>query len=1048
MDDPRLKILVVHGDVPPPNRDAMSLRLLRVVELLAHEGHRVTFLARGGGQQEENAALLLRMGVAEVFPLDPQRISEAQPQAGWRFTIPMLDLEGLLASRRFDVAWLSLYDIAEQYLPLIRRHSPDTRIVVDSTDVQWVREHRGATLAGDPAAIAAAERTRRRERDVYAAADVNVAISEVDAQATRELAPEVPVEIVSLAQSFPPVEVSPAGRSGLLFVGNFYHAPNVDGVVEFHRSTWPLIRRALPNAHLTLVGIAPPPEVEALAGDDVTVTGWVPEVEPYLKQARLSIAPLRYGAGVKGKIAESIAAGVPVVTTTIGAEGMHLHQGEDILVADDPAAFAAAVVRLHSDDDLWLGLATGARQRLAEQVGPEAARAGIRRALRRACPVRWQAGADEPWLAELLAAFARSFAPGDPATLVLTVPAADRDAPQRAFDRITCLVGELGLDLDEMADIEISAWAGAAGVQAAGLPAGTLLFDGPPEPVAAEAPASPAAEEPALLSLAGRRRHVPRVAVVVEASSDPVSLQRQLEALDRSLPSDGVETVIAAYGHSSISGPMLDGREGVLRWHTHPGREATHRLGFQATSAPVVVTLGPLALPQPGFLEPLVQAVEAGASFAAPTIDGARGLRVHTDGSLWPLAHDSDAPVDALPFDCLASRREIWEQAPLALPMREGHPERQLAAWAAEHGPLAAVREAQLERLDSGPVSVIICTRNRAEELAEGVGLLVAQGATRNGSEIIIVDNASTDATAELSLELAARYPGVRVIREERPGLSHARNAGAAAARNPRLCYLDDDARPAPGWRESMAWALGCPGIAAAGGPIAALWPAQREPNWPPDGLEGSLSVLDRGDIPQLLVPPEIAYGANWAIRQPVLESVGGFDGHLGYSPDVHIGGEEVAVAWRVHLRGLGGTLYVPGGAVGHRISPDRLHDSYLVRRMFAVGIEHAHLRAEREGRGYERLVTEASTAAAQLLQVLPLSGDMELEEALARVQAADELSVKQRTVASEALGLLSATVLLLDERELEMEELTLRLRPEHLRGVLAPLPLIAGAAG
>ena len=1041
--DPRLNVLVVHGDVPPPDRDACSLRLLRIVELLVAEGHRVTFLARGGGDQALNAARLLRMGVAEVFPLDPQRLSERFPKQKFQWTIQMFDLEGLLRHGNFDVAWLSLYDIAEQYVPLVRRFSPSTRIVVDSTDIAWVREHRGASLSGEPVALAGAQRTREQERAVYRAADVNVAISDVDAEATRELAPGVPIQIVSLVQDFPPVSPYPAGRSGLLFVGNYWHLPNVDAVMSFHRDIWPLVRESVPGIHLTLAGSSPPDEVKALAGDDVTVTGWVPELGPYLQRSLVSIAPLRYGAGVKGKIAEAIAAGLPVVTTTIGGEGMDLLDGEHILIADDPADFAAAIVRLHEDPELWGRLATEAPKILSARLGPQAARIAIRRSLRAACPIHWQAPADIAWLDELFVCFAREFAPSDHVTLTLTVAPDDPEASQAAFDHVTALVAELALDLEQMADIEITGWADST----PRLPRTVVLESSPAAPPASSeldvADTLPAA--PGSTRRRGRRR--PQVAVALQAAVDPLHLQAQLRLLGPAISRDDAEVVIIAFGHNAATTAMLGAQTGarIVRCHVHPGRELCHQLAIEASSAPVLITLGPLTLPQAGLVDPLIEAVKAGASFAGPAVDGSHGLGVAPDGSLWPLRTGDSRPLGALPFDCLAATREMWEAAPRALPMREGHPERQLGDWASAQAPLAVSPIARVHRIETGPVSTIICTRNRAEELPDAVALLAACGATANGNEVIIVDNASTDATAEVARELCARYRGVRVVHEPEPGLSHARNAGARAAATPRLCYLDDDSRPAPGWRQNISWALSCTGVAAAGGPIAALWPPEREPDWPALGLEGALSVLDAGDTTRELVPPEIVYGANWAIRREALQAVGGFDAHLGYSPDVKIGGEEVAVAWRLLLRGVGGTLYMPGAAVGHRISADRLQDSYLVGRMFAVGIEHAHLRLEREGRSHERLVSEITTAAGELLEIVPLSGDMELEEALARVQSAD-VPIKRRATAAEALGLMSASLLLLEERAIETGELHLRLRPEHLRGVLAPAPLVAAA--
>ena len=164
---------------------------------------------------------------------------------------------------------------------------------------------------------------------------------------------------------------TPAGRDGLLFVGNFRHPPNGDAVDYLCNQILPLVRRELPGVKLTIVGDSPPPAVQALAGDGVEVTGWVPETEPYLASHRLSVAPLRFGAGMKGKVGEALAAGLPVVTTTIGAEGMvdAVPADSGLAVADDPQAFADAVVRLIRDDAEWTKLAEAGRAHVARHYG-------------------------------------------------------------------------------------------------------------------------------------------------------------------------------------------------------------------------------------------------------------------------------------------------------------------------------------------------------------------------------------------------------------------------------------------------------------------------------------------------------------------------------------------------------------------------------------------------------------------------------------------------------------------------------------------------------
>jgi glycosyltransferase involved in cell wall biosynthesis len=147
-----------------------------------------------------------------------------------------------------------------------------------------------------------------------------------------------------------------AGRTGVLFVGGFHHAPNLDAVLWFGREIWPAVAAAVPGTMLTIVGADPPADVEALAGPTVAVAGALPDAElaERLASVRVTVAPLRYGAGTKGKIATSLCHGVPCVATTTAIEGMGLTPWEDVLVADDPPGFVAAIARLHADDAVWL----------------------------------------------------------------------------------------------------------------------------------------------------------------------------------------------------------------------------------------------------------------------------------------------------------------------------------------------------------------------------------------------------------------------------------------------------------------------------------------------------------------------------------------------------------------------------------------------------------------------------------------------------------------------------------------------------------------------
>ncbi len=157
-----------------------------------------------------------------------------------------------------------------------------------------------------------------------------------------------------------------AERRGLLFIGNLAHRPNLDAVHFLMREIDPFLCESLPDAKIFLVGDYATPEVQAYANDRVKVMGYVPDIEPLLQNCRVFVAPIRFGAGTKGKVGEAMSYGLPVVTTSIGAEGFKLENEVNAMIADTPESFAAAVVRLYSDEGLWETLSRNSRRHVAE----------------------------------------------------------------------------------------------------------------------------------------------------------------------------------------------------------------------------------------------------------------------------------------------------------------------------------------------------------------------------------------------------------------------------------------------------------------------------------------------------------------------------------------------------------------------------------------------------------------------------------------------------------------------------------------------------------
>jgi glycosyltransferase involved in cell wall biosynthesis len=144
------------------------------------------------------------------------------------------------------------------------------------------------------------------------------------------------------------------GEQIVVFVGNYLHYPNVDAVLYFHQEIWPKAKVLCPGLKFIVVGQAPPPEIQNLALDDsITVTGRVDDVTPYIRKGHIFICPVRLGGGFRGKILEAMAVGRPIVSTSLGAEGIPSVNGENIIIADEPEDFAAGIEKLLKDRDLY-----------------------------------------------------------------------------------------------------------------------------------------------------------------------------------------------------------------------------------------------------------------------------------------------------------------------------------------------------------------------------------------------------------------------------------------------------------------------------------------------------------------------------------------------------------------------------------------------------------------------------------------------------------------------------------------------------------------------
>jgi GT2 family glycosyltransferase/glycosyltransferase involved in cell wall biosynthesis len=362
----RRRVLVIDATTPQPDQDSGSLRLVNLLRLLIEDGCAVTFFADNRAYVSGYTEALQQLGVEVLWHpwlSDPVAwFSEHGPH-----------LHSVLVSRHY---------IACSYLDLARRYAPQARFIFDTVDLHYLREQRAADLEGRADLARSAAQTRQQELAVIERSDITLVVSPVEQALLASDAPGARVEVLSNVHEVFGCRRTFAERRDLMFIGGYQHPPNVDAACWFVGEVWPLLHAADPTLCFHLIGSKASDEVRALgevAG--VIFHGHVEDIEPFLDGCRLAVAPLRYGAGVKGKVNMSMSYGQPVVATPTAVEGMHLRPDQDVLVAESPEAFAQQVLRLYGDAALWQTLSDNGTENVRRHFGFDAARAVIRQLL-------------------------------------------------------------------------------------------------------------------------------------------------------------------------------------------------------------------------------------------------------------------------------------------------------------------------------------------------------------------------------------------------------------------------------------------------------------------------------------------------------------------------------------------------------------------------------------------------------------------------------------------------------------------------------------------
>ena len=330
-------VLIVDHQIPEPDKDSGSLRMFTIIENLVEMGYRVIFAPDIEELREPYASALTGMGVQVITSSFPQHVSALAP-----------DLQLAILSRPY---------VASRYLHHIREHAPRATVAYDTVDLHFVREEGRAREAGRDGALLV-DAFRHLELAMAAASDVTIVVSDDEGKKIQDLSGAT-THVVPNANAVWADVPGPEVRSGVIFIAGFTHHPNIDAAIELATVVMPIVWQSLPGLPLTIVGSNAPQSVRELAAADIDIAGWVQDVDPLLATARVMAAPLRFGAGVKGKVTQALAAGLPVVTTPLGAEGLDAVDGEEILIGETPAELAERIIDLHQDEELWRSVSAG-----------------------------------------------------------------------------------------------------------------------------------------------------------------------------------------------------------------------------------------------------------------------------------------------------------------------------------------------------------------------------------------------------------------------------------------------------------------------------------------------------------------------------------------------------------------------------------------------------------------------------------------------------------------------------------------------------------------
>ena len=332
------RVLVVDHCTPTPDQDAGSVLAFNLMLLLREMDFQVTFIPEHNLQYlERYTAEMQRVGIEVLYSPYIANLEQHLKHYG----------------DRYDLAILIRPNVMDAHLWTVRKYCPNAKVVFHTVDLHYLRMSREASIKNDPALELAAKEMKRVELAAIKAADASIVVSDSEVEILAAECPQSKVYLLPLILNTSSIVPPYKNRENIIFVGGFQHLPNVDAVLFFVKEVMPILRNRLAGVNFYVVGSSMPEEIKALSGQDVIIKGFVEKLEPLFNAMKVSVAPLRFGAGIKGKIASSMCAGLPAIVTGLAAEGMSLINGKNCMIADSPKDFADAIEKVYTSKEVW-----------------------------------------------------------------------------------------------------------------------------------------------------------------------------------------------------------------------------------------------------------------------------------------------------------------------------------------------------------------------------------------------------------------------------------------------------------------------------------------------------------------------------------------------------------------------------------------------------------------------------------------------------------------------------------------------------------------------